>query len=456
MAARVLNKLNDRSIRGLTKEGRHSDGGGLYLQVAPSGSRSWVYAWKACAKRTVVGLGGYPAVSLAEAREIAADNRRMVAAGLNPLTERRKTVAVPTFKEAVAQFLDVQRLASWRNLKHRDQWAMTLGPTYCTAILKIPVNQIGTAEVLSVLKPVWTTKAETASRLRGRIERVLAFAEARGWRPEGKNPAQWKNGLDAILPPRQRLQRGHHKALAYHDVPAFMQRLTALPGVSAAALRFIILTAARSGEAVGARWSEIDLTKKTWTVPASRMKAKREHRVPLSEAAVDILGMMMAVKAGDYLLSRPASQQADLGGLREMLLRRMKVKGATTIHGFRSSFRDWAGDATHFPRDLAEQALAHRVGDSTEQAYRRSDALEKRRKLMEAWAGYCPAAPRKQRGGHCMSAPEDRAPGRRADTRWVARTNVAQLRSRTVTPPRSQNSGRKCCFAARAQPNCNI
>ena len=194
--ARVLNKLNDRMIRGLTTEGRHSDGGGLYLQVAPSGSRSWVYAWKAGAKRTVIGLGGYPAVSLAEARGIAAANRRMVAAGLNPLTERRKNEAVPIFKEAVAQFLDAQRLASWRNLKHRDQWTMTLGPAYCTAILDLPVNRIDTEAVLSVLKPLWTTKAETASRLRGRIERVLAFAEARGWRPEGKNPAQWKNGID--------------------------------------------------------------------------------------------------------------------------------------------------------------------------------------------------------------------------------------------------------------------
>ena len=203
---------------------------------------------------------------------------------------------------------------------------MTLGPAYCAAILNIPVNRIDTADVLSVLKPIWTTKAETASRLRGRIERVLAFAEARGWRPEGKNPAQWKNGLDAILPPRQRLQRGHHKALAYHDVPAFMQRLTALPGVSAMALRFIILTAARSGEAVGARWSEIDLTKRIWTVPASRMKAKREHRVPLSDAVVDILNMMMAVKVGDFVFPGQLANRPISAGSVEMLLRRMKAK----------------------------------------------------------------------------------------------------------------------------------
>ena len=390
----MLNKLNDRMIRGLTKEGRHSDGGGLYLQVAPSGSRSWVYAWKVGAKRTVIGLGGYPAIGLAEAREIAAANRRMVAADLNPLTERRKTEAVPTFKEAVAQFLDGQRLASWRNLKHRDQWAMTLGPAYCAAILNLPINRIDPAAVLAVLKPIWTSKAETASRLRGRIERVLAFAEAQGWRPEGKNPAQWKNGLNAILPPRQRLQRGHHKALAHHDVPAFMQRLIALPGVSAMALRFIILTAARSGEAVGARWSEIDLSKKIWTVPKERMKAKREHRVPLPDAAVDILNMMMAVKSGDFVFPGQLHNRPISAGSVEMLLRRMKAKGVTTIHGFRSSFRDWAGDATPFPRDLAEQALAHRVGDSTEQAYRRSDALEKRRKLMAAWAIYCDSGAR--------------------------------------------------------------
>ena len=293
----MLSKLNDRLVRGLTRPGRHGDGGGLSLQVAVGGSRSWVYAWKSGGKRTVIGLGGYPAVSLAEAREIAAGHRKLVAAGLNPLTEKRKIAAVPTFREAVEQFLDAQRLASWRNLKHRGQWVATLGSAYCGTILDLPVDRIGTAEMLAVLKPVWMAKAATAGRLRGRIERVLAYAEGRGWRPEGKNPAAWRGGLDAILPPRQRLQRGHHRALAYHDVPLFMHRLAALPGVSAMALRFLVPTAARSGEATGARWSEIDFAKATWTVPAARMKAGKEHRVPLpSAAAMDVLHTMRRVR----------------------------------------------------------------------------------------------------------------------------------------------------------------
>ncbi|WP_331372881.1 tyrosine-type recombinase/integrase [Sinorhizobium chiapasense] len=386
--ARPLHKLTPNGVKYETRPGRHSDGGGLYLQVAPTGSRSWIYMFKIGNKRTAVGLGGYPTLSLADARAKAEVCRKWLAHGLNPLTESRKEAA-PPFRVAVERFLDAERLSTWKNSKHRDQWSMTLGESYCKSILDKPVDEIGTAEVLAVLKPVWSSKSETASRLRGRIERVLAFAEAQGWR-EGKNPAQWRGNLDAILPPRQKLTRGHHKALAYADVPAFMASLRDRIGVAARAMEFLVLTAARSGEVVGARWDEIDLKNRVWTVPASRMKAGREHRVPLSPRAVQILEAMAEVRRADhpYVFPGQKAKRPVSAASMEMLLRRLKAKTSTTCHGFRSSFRDWCGDATPFPREVAEAALAHAVGDATERAYRRSDALEKRRELMTLWADH--------------------------------------------------------------------
>jgi len=240
--------------------------------------------------------------------------------------------------------------------------------------------------VLGVLAPIWQTKQETASRVRGRIERVLDAAKAKGLR-SGENPARWRGHLDHLLSKRRKLARGHHPAMPYPDVPAFMAALGERDAVAALALRFTILTAARSGEVLGARWSEIDRTTKTWVVPAERMKAGREHRVPLTDRACEILDALQAVRSGDYVFpgqpqGRPLSSMA-----MEMLLRRMKVESAT-VHGFRSSFRDWAGEATAFPREIAESALAHTVGDATERAYRRGDALEKRRLLMDAWARF--------------------------------------------------------------------
>lgn len=389
--ARVTNKLTALGIRNETRPGRHSDGGGLYLQVSPTGSRSWIYMWKDGGKRTAMGLGAYPAVGLADAREKATLCRKQVAGGLNPLAEARREAA-PTFAVAVERFLDDQRLAAWRNDKHKAQWQMTLGKAYCTAILDKPVDEIGTAEVLKVLKPIWQARAETASRLRGRIERVLAFAEAKGWRPEGKNPATWRNGIDAVLPTRKKLARGHHKALPYQDVSAFMDRLRGTVGVAARALELLVLTASRTGETVCARWDEIDFAHNVWTVPASRMKAGKEHRVPLSPRAMDILKLMAEVREDDhpYVFPGQAREKAKKpisAGSLEMLLRRMEMKHAATVHGFRSSFRDWAGDQTGFPREVAEAALAHVVG-GVEGAYRRGTALEKRRKLMVAWADF--------------------------------------------------------------------
>jgi integrase len=385
--ARNLNKLTATKVKSETRPGRHGDGGGLALQVSSTGSRSWVFMWKDRGKRTVMGLGAYPAVSLADAREKAAGCRKLLASGMNPLVETRRE-AVPTFAVAVELFLDEQRLAVWKNAKHRSQWSMTLGKAYCAPILEKQVNEIGTADVLKVLKPVWQSKAETASRLRGRIERVLAFAEAQGWRPEGKNPAQWKNGLDAILPPRKKLTRGHHRALPYAEVPVFMERLKSTVGVAAQALEFTILCATRSGETVNAQWSEIDLDRKVWTIPKERMKAGKEHRVPLSPRAMEIIELMAAARQNDFVFPGQKPKKPISAASIEMLLRRMKAKEATTIHGFRSSFRDWSGDCTPFPRELIEHALAHRVGDATETAYRRSDALERRRQVMNAWAEF--------------------------------------------------------------------
>jgi integrase len=341
-----------------------------------------------------MGLGGIASVSLAEARQKALACRKAVAEGCNPLTERRSREEIPTFSETVASFLDDHRLAAWRNAKHREQWKMTLGPAYCRAILDLKVDEIKTADIVAVLRPIWATKSETASRLRGRIERVLAFAEVRGWRPEGKNPAQWRGHLDAVLPPARKLTaRGHHVAMVYRDVPAFIDQLDAAPGMAALCLKFLILTAARSGEAIAARWDEIDMAQGVWTVPGSRMKAGNEHRVPLSDGVLEVLKVLEPLRQGGFVFhGRDTAKPLSAGAL-EMLMRRLKVKFATTggptVHGFRSAFRDWAGDCTNFPREIAEAALAHRVGDAVERAYRRSDALERRRSLMVAWDEYC-------------------------------------------------------------------
>lgn len=380
---RALRKLTDAAARNLKKPGRHSDGGGLYLNVSAALRKSWVFLWTpAGGKRREMGLGPYPDIPLSEARTRAEQCRRLVLDGKDPIAERSRE-AEKTFGDAADLFIASME-AGWRNEKHRDQWRMTLGDTYCAALRKRPVASISTEDVLSVLTPVWNTKPETASRLRGRIERVLDFAAVRGWRA-GENPARWRGHLKGALPPRQRLSRGHHAAMAYKDVPAFMAQLRTRDAMAARALEFLILTAARSGEVLGATWAEIDLEAKLWTVPASRMKAGKEHRVPLTDAAIAVLIPLHETRRGALVFpgereGRPLSPMA-----LTMLLRRMDL-GSITPHGFRSSFRDWAGDATDFPREIAEAALAHRVGDETERAYRRSDALERRRRLMEHWA----------------------------------------------------------------------
>jgi integrase len=386
----ALHKLSARRVATESKVGRHSDGGGLYLVVSPSGSRKWLFLFRRDGKQREMGLGaaaGAGSVSLADARTRAAECRAVLAQGGDPIELRRerKTQApprrVPTFGEFADRFIEAHR-SSWRSEKHIYQWRTTIS-TYAAPLRSKPVDEVNREDVLAVLQPIWTEKNETASRLRGRIELVLDAAKAEGLR-QGENPAAWKGNLKHSLPKRQKLQRGHHPAMAYEKVPAFVRTLRTREATAARALEFLILTAARSGEVLGARWSEIDLERGIWTLPAERMKAGREHRVPLSTRVMEILQEMTALREGDLVFpnrgGRPLSNMA-----MEMLLRRMKV-GNVTVHGFRSSFRDWAAEETPFAREIAEAALAHVVGDMTERAYRRGDALEKRRQLMQAWA----------------------------------------------------------------------
>jgi integrase len=393
--AKEVRKLSARGTATVTKPGRHSDGAGLYLNVTETGARSWVFMWKVAGRRREMGLGSARDVPLARAREMAAEYRTIVSAGRDPLQLRAESRAterqVPTFGECADEFVAAKQ-SEWRNEKHRAQWAMTL-IKYAAPLRKHPVDAIDTAAVLSVLKPIWQTRPETASRFRGRIEQVLDAAKAQGHRT-GENPARWRGHLDKLLAKRQKLTRGHHAAMPYAEVPEFLGRLRErqAESVSALALEFAILTAARSGEVLGMRWQEIDKVTNVWTVPAQRMKTAREHRVPLSPRALAVLKEAAKARTGDFVFpgshsGRPLSVMA-----MEMVLRRMNLD-SVTVHGFRSAFRDWAGNETHFAREVAEAALAHVIGDAAEQAYRRGDALEKRRALMEAWANYCLRSP---------------------------------------------------------------
>lgn len=389
--ARHGSRLTARKVE-TAKPGKYEDGHGLRLVVSASGARKWVFRYMRAGKRVEMGLGSLPVVSLLDAREKAADARRLVKAGKDPVVVRRAERAAEadeTFGSFALRLIDTIE-TGFRNAKHRAQWRTTL-TIYAAPIWNKRLIDIETDDVLECLKPIWSTKGETASRVRGRIERVLDAAAARGLRSRD-NPARWRGHLANLLPARQKLSRGHHAAMPFDDVPAFVSRLRETEGISAQALEFAILTAARSGEVLGAKWSEIDLAAKVWTIPAGRMKAAREHRVPLSDRAVEILSVLATVKTGDHVFpgakrGKPLSVMA-----LTMVMRRIE-EGRFTVHGFRSAFRDWAGERTNFLREVAEAALAHVVGDATERAYRRGDALEKRRALMDAWAFFCEPKP---------------------------------------------------------------
>lgn len=386
--ARPTNRLSARKAQTTRGPGRHADGRGLYLQVDPSGARRWVFVFQWQGRRKEMGLGGFNDVGLAEAREAVDAARKLVRAGVNPIEERRADrVHGRTFGE-VADALMALMSADWSNEKHRMQWVTSL-ERHAAPIRSKPVSAITTDDILAILKPIWTTIPETASQTRGRIERVLDAAAAQGHR-SGENPARWKAHLAHLLPRRQKLTRGHHPALPFDQTASFMEDLRARPAMAAKALEFAILTAARTGEVLGARWQEIDFKALVWTVPPERMK---EHRVPLSAPAIEVLTALReapgAKAAKTDLIFPGARDDEPLSNMAlSMLLRRMGYD-AITVHGFRSTFREWAGEATSFPREVAEAALAHLIGNEVERAYRRGDALQKRRKLMDAWAGYC-------------------------------------------------------------------
>ena len=390
MSSRARNKLNVKQVEHLKKVGIYSDGGGLYLRIRDSG-RSWFFIGTVNGKRFEMGLGSALDVSLAKAREKATEVRHLALEGRDPRVVRDKVTEESagdvSFGKFAQQFVaDIE--SGFRNPKHRQQWRNTL-ETYGKPIAKIPIAEVDTDDVLRCVRPIWGKKQETASRVRGRIEKVLDAAKAKGLRT-GENPARMRGHLEHLLPKRSKVAVKHHAALPYAEMPEFMAGLRKREGVAAKALEFAILTAARSGEVRGMTWGEVDLATRLWTVPAGRMKASEQHEVPLSDAAISVLQALHEddLKADDVVFPAPRG-----GSLSDMtlsaVLKRMGRK--VTVHGMRSSFRDWAGDTTTYPRDVVEMALAHTVGSAIERAYRRGRALEKRRELMVAWAAYCEA-----------------------------------------------------------------
>ncbi len=378
-----LNRLSARAVATLTAPGRHSDGGGLYLLIKASGAKSWVFMWSRQGRQREMGLGSILGVTLAVAREKAAEARADLAAGRDPLGTRDRLRA-KTFGDLADAHIQVMS-PQWRNQKHVAQWEMTLRD-YAAPLRSKTAAAITTEDVLGVLRPLWDSKPETASRVRGRIEAVLDAAKAQGLR-SGDNPARWRGHLDQLLPRRAKLSRGHHAAVAIDALPTFMARLPHVRGIAALALRFTILTATRTGETIGATWHEFDLVKGLWTVPASRMKAGREHRVPLSTPVLALLQELSLTAPSVFVFpglrtGKPLSNMAMDKTLRD-------ARAEFTTHGFRSTFRDWAAERTSFPHELCEMALAHIVSDKTEAAYRRGDMLDKRRELMTAWAVFC-------------------------------------------------------------------
>ena len=387
--------LGPLAVSRLDKPGLHAVGGvpGLALQVLKTGGRTWILRTMIGTRRREMGLGGYPAVTLAMAKEAAREARDMIRKGTDPIEAAREArsalMITPTpqytFQAAAEAYVSAHE-AGWKNPKHRDQWTATLKKYAYPVMGKLDVAVIELPHVMRVLEPIWTKKTETAKRLRGRIEMVLDWAGARGFR-SGPNPARWRGHLDKLLAKPSKVHRiTHHRALPIDEMKAFMTQLRAAEGMGARALEFAILTAARSGEVRGATWKEIDLDARVWTISAERMKAAREHRAPLSNAAVSLLRSMPPGRPDAYLF-----KAAHGGRLSDMtisaVLRRMEVDAVP--HGFRSTFRDWAAERTAYPNEVAEMALAHAVGNKVEAAYRRGDLFEKRLAMMDDWAKFC-------------------------------------------------------------------
>jgi len=400
----ALNKLTAAAVRNAKPGQMLGDGGGLWLQTQRAGQRSWLFRYSSPTRQTAagksavrdMGLGSLDTVSLAAAREKAAEARLLVSQGRDPLdvrddakqAQRVAAAKATTFKDAAAAYI-AAHAAGWRSPKHGKQWTATLATYAYPTIGDKPVAEVGAEDVRSLLEPVWTKRTETANRVRGRIEAILDYAVARSWRAEGLNPARWRGHLDKLLARRSKVSAvEHHAALDWREAPAFMRLLEARNGMGVLALRFAILTAARSGEVRAATWGEIDLDGALWTVPGARMKAGREHRVPLSNAAVAVLREVAPMaREADALIFPGMKHGVPMSDMTLTAVLRRMGRGDLTVHGFRSTFRDWAGE-TGQPGDVAEAALAHTLGSAVQRAYQRGDMLERRRALMVTWAEY--------------------------------------------------------------------
>lgn len=395
------------------KEGMHADGSGLYLRVQASGAKSWIFRFQLKGKRREMGIGTLAHKCPTDARSEAARLASLVRSGIDPIEQRKTDQAASiaaaeaakahatTFDEAAAEYIANHR-AGWKNAKHSQQWKNTLAAYVSPIIGNKPVGEISTEDILRVLHPIWTSKTETASRLRSRIELVLSYAKAMKWR-QGENPAMWRGHLDALLPAAAKVKEvRHHPALPYNQAPEFLAALRMLKGSAARALEFAILTATRSGEARLAQWCEFDLEAKIWTIPADRMKAKREHWVPLSDQVVNLLKLLPKIDGNNYLFPSDRDKKPLSDMTLTAIIRRMnkceegekpkwidpKTNSAIVPHGFRSTFRDWSAEVGNFPRELAEHALAHSLPDKVEAAYHRGTMLERRKPMMQRWADY--------------------------------------------------------------------
>lgn len=404
--ARKVEKLSSAAVKNANKPGMYGDGGGLWLHVGPNAldenqkptntGKSWIFRFMLDGKAREMGLGPLHTIGLSEARDLAQACRKQVLQGIDPLEvkhEKRKARKLEaakaiSFKDCAGKYIAANR-AGWRNAKHAKQWEATLKAYAYPVIGGLSVGAIDTGHVTKILQPIWTTKTETASRVRGRIEQVLDYATTHAWRA-GENPARWRGHLENVLPKKSKVAKvEHHAALPWREIGAFMKTLGAEAGTAALALRLTILTAARTGEVLGAQWGEFDLQQKVWTVPAGRMKAEREHRVPLTDDVLAILteAKKLPQEGADYVFPG-AKKKAPLSNMAMLVLLRRMERDDLTAHGFRSTFRDWAAE-TGQPNDVAEAALAHTLGSKVQAAYQRGDMLDRRRKLMEAWAAFC-------------------------------------------------------------------
>lgn len=391
--ARTIHRLTVRQVASLNTPGYYADGGNLYLQVSSAGTKSWIVRYTYEGRKRDMGIGSARDVSLGRAREKAAEARAQLTEGIDPIAHRnaardvcRPAPAAKTFRECAEAYISANA-GGWSNAKHVEQWRNTLATYAHEKIGAKDVALITTADVIDILEPIWATKNETASRVRGRIESILSFAKVSGWR-SADNPAAWRGHLDQILPKPSKVKKvKHHAALPYAELPDMYAQLSRMPGVAAKALAFTILTCARTSETLGAQREEFDWARRRWIVPGARMKAGREHRVPLSQQAYTI-AHSMAEMAGTRLLF-PSTTGGEMSNMTmAAVLKRMEM-GHVTVHGFRSTFRDWAAEEGHHPAELAEMALAHTVKDKVEAAYRRGDLFKRRAALADDWADFC-------------------------------------------------------------------